>query len=70
MKNQNSNTYQTFKWWKVFIPIILGLGVVMYFILKDFNQIDFSLFKFTKYSLYFVLLAFVMLIFRDIGYVL
>ena len=70
MENKNTDTSRFFKWWKIAIPIVLGLGVVLYFVLKDFNQIDFSLFKFTKYTLLFLILAFVMLVFRDFGYVL
>lgn len=41
MENKNTDTSRFFKWWKIAIPIVLGLGVVLYFVLRDFNQLTF-----------------------------
>lgn len=55
---------------KIIIPIILGLGIVLWFSVRDFNKIDFSLFSFSWIAVFAFLGAFLMIIFRDLGYII
>ncbi|MDD2636273.1 MAG: lysylphosphatidylglycerol synthase transmembrane domain-containing protein [Bacteroidales bacterium] len=54
---------------KVILPIFLGLGIVGWFIYRDFDKIEFSALEFSYYSLLFIGLAFLMMILRDLGYI-
>jgi len=56
--------------WKVVLPTVLGFGMVGFFIYRDFHKIDFTVFEFSYYSVLFIGLAFLMMFFRDFGYVL
>lgn len=70
MLNNSPDISTKFRARRILLPLIIGLAVVLFFVYRDFQKIEFSLFNFTKLSLVFLLLAFVFLAFRDFGYVL
>lgn len=70
MSTGEEKTLRNFKSNRVILPAVLGLGIVAWFIYRDFNKIDFSLFELSYMSLVFLLLALGMMFFRDFGYVL
>ena len=67
MKN---NAVGPVQWWKIAIPIVLGLGFVVWLIARDFNPAIFDQVRFTGRALLFVLLAFLFMVGRDLGYMI
>ncbi len=53
---------------RVFYPIIIGLGVVLFFYFKDYNPKAMEVLKFTSRTFMFIILAFMFMAMRDIGY--
>lgn len=70
MTSGADKTISNFKPIRVLLPVILGLGIVAWFVYRDFNKIDFSLFQLTSLSFLLLLIALAMMFFRDFGYVL
>jgi uncharacterized protein (TIRG00374 family) len=70
MQKIEKASLNSFKSSKVILPIVIGLGIIAWFVYRDFNKIDFSLFAITQLSFIFFICAFGMLFFRDFGYVL
>lgn len=54
---------------KVILPSLIGLGVVGYFMYKEFNLEAFQQVNFTFHSILFLILAALFMFFRDAGYV-
>lgn len=69
-KNENESILSSVKPTKVILPMILGLGIVAFFIYRDYNKIDFSSLNITYYAVFLFLLAFLMMFFRDFGYII
>jgi len=69
MTKLDHDRLKNFKSNKAILPAVIGLGIVSWFVFRDFNKIDFSLFSITHVSILFILGAFGMLFFRDFGYV-
>lgn len=70
MSNQEPTAVKNFKSNRIILPVILGLGIVGWLLFRDFDKIDFSLFRFSYVALALLIGAFVMMFFRDFGYVL
>ena len=51
-------------------PILIGLGVVGYMLWKDFDPAIFRDVKFTWHSLFWIVMAFLFMFGRDIGYII
>jgi len=56
-----------FKTYQVLIPVLLGLVVIGWLFLDEFNADVFSTFDFTITSVLFILLAFLLMLLRDFG---
>lgn len=54
--------------WQIMIPVILGLGVAAWMIKRDVDVEVLSSIDFTLHTFLFILLAFVFMIGRDVGY--
>jgi uncharacterized protein (TIRG00374 family) len=54
---------------KVIYPILIGLVVVSYMLYRDFDPNTFDLISFTRYTLFWLVIAFSCMIVRDIGYI-
>jgi uncharacterized membrane protein YbhN (UPF0104 family) len=68
MKRNDDNPLRRISGIRVFYPVIIGLGVVLFFYLKDYNPKAMELLKFTRGTFMFIGLAFLFMIMRDIGY--
>lgn len=55
---------------KVLLPIIIGFGIVGYLLYREWNGEALSLLTFSWFMLIFILLSFVMMALRDIGYMI
>ena len=55
---------------KIYLPILIGLGVVAWLLYREFDSSLFSLVKFTWYSLWWIFMAFLMMVTRDVGYMI
>ncbi len=55
---------------KIVIPILIGLGVVAWFILKEIDTDALSLLNFTWRALFWLLIAWCCMIGRDLGYII
>lgn len=56
-----------FKLYQVLIPVLLGMLVIGWLFLDEFNPSVFSSFHFTIYSALFILLALILMMMRDFG---
>lgn len=54
---------------RVILPTLIGLGVVVYLMLKEFDPKAFQAVQFTAYSVLWLVVAFILMFFRDLGYV-
>lgn len=64
------NTVGRVRWWKIVLPVLLGLGLVAWMIARDFDPAIFDHVRFTGHALLFVLLAFLFMVGRDLGYII
>ncbi len=55
---------------KIIYPIIIGLAVVVYLLQREVDVDLFSIISFTWYSLFWIAVAFLMMIIRDLGYII
>lgn len=56
--------------WKIIYPIIIGLAVVTYLLQREVDVDLFSIITFTWYSTLFIAIAFLMMVVRDVGYMI
>lgn len=70
MDSKQQQLLKSFRPSKIFIPVAIGLGVVAYMFYNEFDPSVFSSVKFTISSLFWLFVAFLMMIGRDFGYVL
>jgi uncharacterized protein (TIRG00374 family) len=64
-----SEEIKRIKSWKIFLPVLIGLLVVAYMFVKEFNPSAFDEIDFTWFSIFWLLMAIVCIIGRDFGYV-
>lgn len=55
---------------RAFYPIVIGLGVVGYLFYREFNPDAFDVIVFTKWSIFWLLMAFCFMALRDFGYMM
>lgn len=53
---------------RVIIPILIGIGVVVYFLLQQFDPKEFASISWTSHTLFWISLSFVLLTIRHIAY--
>ena len=63
----SKKTTKPFKTYQVLIPVLLGLFVIGWLFLDEFDPAVFFSFNFTIFSALFILLAFVLMMLRDFG---
>jgi uncharacterized protein (TIRG00374 family) len=63
-----TNPIQNFKTYRLILPIIIGLGVASYMLYKSFKPGAFDSVQFTYHSVLWMLLAFLMVVVRDVAY--
>lgn len=55
---------------RVLLPVFIGLGVVAYMFSREFNVEAFSILSFTKFTAFWLFIAFILMGIRDIGYMI
>jgi uncharacterized protein (TIRG00374 family) len=68
MTEKHHKVLNIFKFKRVIIPVILGLGVVAYLVFKDFDPEPFYNISWTNYSVLWIFIAILMVATRDIAY--
>jgi uncharacterized protein (TIRG00374 family) len=58
------------KSWKIFLPVLFGLLAIGYMFMKEFDPSAFNEIDFTWFSVFWLLMAIVCIIGRDLGYIL
>lgn len=61
---------KSLKLWRIFIPIVIGLIVIIWLIFRDLKTVDFSVIKFSYLFILFIIMAFLMMVIRDLGYII
>ncbi len=56
--------------YRVLIPIAIGLSIVVFLLYKDWNNINISYFSINSHVILLILLSFLMMVIRDVGYML
>ncbi len=67
INNELINTQKPYKTYQVLIPVLLGLVVIGWLFLDEFDPAVFLSFHFTIYSALFIVLAFLLMFTRDLG---
>jgi uncharacterized protein (TIRG00374 family) len=70
MSTQEDNILNKIKPSRIFLPILIGLGVVVYLFFKEFDIEAFSLITFTWYSLFYIVVSLMLMALRDLGYII
>ncbi|KAF5076933.1 Lysylphosphatidylglycerol synthase TM region [anaerobic digester metagenome] len=68
--NGNGNPLSKIKPHKIILPVIIGLAAVAYMFWKEFEPGSFSAIEFGKWTVIWLAVAIVLMLFRDIGYIL
>ncbi len=68
MTQHSQNPFKKISGFRIIIPIIIGLGVIAFFLLRNFNPKAFENVNFSFSMLMFLILAFAFMAMRDIGY--
>jgi glycosyltransferase 2 family protein len=70
MSQQQENLVRKLKPWRILIPMGIGLAVVVYMFINEFEREAFSSIVFTYTTLGWLLLAVIMMVWRDVGYMI
>jgi uncharacterized protein (TIRG00374 family) len=62
--------FKALQGWRLLIPFVLGLGVVVYLFWGEFNYQDFQNVSLVKYGFLWLFCAIIMMFLRDLGYVI
>jgi len=68
MVDNSGEILKKVKPWRIIFPIAIGLGISA-FMMRDFDFNALSLLQFTGYSIVFLIVAFLLMLIRDFGYV-
>lgn len=70
MSDQQENLVRGLKPWRILVPIALGLVVIIYMFWREFDKEAFSSLVFSLSTLGWILLAILMMLWRDVGYMI
>ena len=70
MSTQDDNILKKLRPSRIILPIVIGLGVVGFLLFREFDLSAFSLIKFTWFSLFWIVVALILMALRDIGYMI
>ncbi|RLD63465.1 MAG: UPF0104 family protein [Bacteroidetes bacterium] len=70
MQKKSKNPLSGIKRSKILYPIIIGLGVVGYMLYKNFDIKSFEIVNFTKETFFWLFVAILLMITRDVGYII
>lgn len=70
-KKKEQDPFKRLKGVRVIYPVIIGLGIIVYFFFKkDFNAKAFDLLTFSSRMCFYLVLAILFMVLRDIGYMM
>lgn len=70
MSDTTEKTIGNLKLSRIILPTVLGLGIILWFLIRDFHKLNFSLLFFSPFTIVLLLLAFLMMFLRDLGYII
>lgn len=70
MSNHEENILKRIKPSRIILPILIGLSVVVYLFVKEFDINTFSAIQFTWYSLFWIVVSILLMAIRDLGYII
>jgi uncharacterized protein (TIRG00374 family) len=68
MQTDGREILNKFSLWKIFIPVIIGVGVASYLLVSNFEREAYEQIDWTGYTAMWIVLAVVMMIIRDVSY--
>jgi glycosyltransferase 2 family protein len=68
MDKQHHKVLSYFRFRRIIIPIILGLGVATFLLIRNFDRDAFIGINWVWQSYFFIFMAFLMMVMRDVGY--
>jgi glycosyltransferase 2 family protein len=68
--NGNENPLSKINGTRIFLAVLLGLGIVIFLLIKDFNKEAFKQMPITFTAVAFLCLAMCFMVFRDLGYII
>lgn len=68
MSNTKPKVLNIFKFRRVIIPVLLGLGVILYLVFRNFDPEPFYNINWTYYSSLWIIMAILMMLTRDVAY--
>ncbi len=66
----NDNPLSKINGTRIFFAVLIGLGIVAFLLIKDFNKEAFSHMPITFSAILFLILAILFMVFRDLGYMI
>jgi uncharacterized protein (TIRG00374 family) len=66
----NDNPLSKINGTRIFFAVLIGLGIVAFLLIKDFNKDAFKQMPITFSAIMFLLLAVLFMVFRDLGYII
>ncbi len=66
----NDNPLSKINGTRIFFAVLIGLGIVAFLLIKDFNKEAFKLMPITFSAIMFLFLAMLFMVFRDLGYII
>lgn len=69
-KKRKENPIEALDGKRIYIPILFGLGIVAILLFRNFDKEAFQHFPITTRALFFLLLAVLFMVFRDVGYMI
>jgi len=69
-QEKDQNPFKKLSGRRIFYPVIIGLGVVAFLFIRDFNPAAFSVLHFNFTVAAFLFLAFLFMVIRDVGYMI
>jgi len=59
---------QGFSIWKILLPTVIGMGVIIYMLTREFNLEDLKQISVTSHTIFWIFIAFCFMLGRDIGF--
>ena len=70
MAKEKIKLFRKLKFNRIVLPVLIGIGVVFFMFYREYEPGAFSIINFTWASAAFLLIAFLLMIFRDVGYII
>lgn len=68
MQIDGNDVIKNFRPGKIVLPVLIGIGVALYLLISNFDKEAYEKISWTRYTTFWILLAFVMMAIRDLAY--